>query len=145
MRSLDRDSQPQWDVNVLANDEPDSPTNRIGYAIISVFPKDINDNYPVFIEETLTASVEENRTTSKCLSGGVQLVIHLCLLVHLFSSIVFLAVRLVSLGLLIGIAGILHCAIVCSCVGAEAMCVRGACHFCYCSPYILSSVCCKHL
>lgn len=60
MRSLDRDSQPQWDVNVLAYDEPRTPTNRIGYAIISVFPQDINDNYPVFREESLTGTVQEN-------------------------------------------------------------------------------------
>lgn len=65
VRALDRDSQPQWDVNVLASDEPNTPTNRIGYAIISVFPEDINDNYPVFDEQTLTASVEENRTRGR--------------------------------------------------------------------------------
>lgn len=60
MKPLDRDTQPQWDVNVLASDEPNTPTNRIGYAIISVFPLDINDNYPIFSEETLTATVDEN-------------------------------------------------------------------------------------
>lgn len=59
---LDRDSQPQWDINVLANDEPNTVTNLIGYAIVSVFPADINDNYPVFVENTLTASVVENRS-----------------------------------------------------------------------------------
>lgn len=60
MKKLDRDSQPRWDVNVLAMDEPGSPTNRIGYAIISVFPDDINDNRPVFDEDSLTGSVYEN-------------------------------------------------------------------------------------
>ncbi|XP_067928117.1 neural-cadherin-like [Watersipora subatra] len=60
VRPLDRDNQPQWDINVLASDEPGSPTNRIGYAIISVFPLDINDNHPIFNENTLAASVKEN-------------------------------------------------------------------------------------
>ena len=60
VRSLDRDTQPQWDVNVLAYDEPGTPTNRIGYAIVSVFPKDINDNYPIFREDSLTGTVGEN-------------------------------------------------------------------------------------
>ena len=60
VRALDRDTQPQWDVNVLAYDEPGTPTNRIGYAIVSVFPKDINDNYPIFREDSLTGTVGEN-------------------------------------------------------------------------------------
>lgn len=44
-------------------DEYDLPTNRIGYAIISVFPEDINDNQPQFDSDSLTGTVEENMET----------------------------------------------------------------------------------
>lgn len=61
IKKLDRDRQARWDVNVLANDEPGTPTNRIGYAIVSVFPKDINDNSPEFDLESLNGTVPENQ------------------------------------------------------------------------------------
>lgn len=65
MKKLDRDYQPRWDVNVLANDEPGFPTNRIGYAIVSVFPKDINDNNPEFDLSSLVGYVRENQPAGR--------------------------------------------------------------------------------
>lgn len=68
IKPLDRDQpngRARWDINVLASDEPGTAMNRIGYAILSVFPTDINDNYPLFDEKTLTKTYQENGNIGK--------------------------------------------------------------------------------
>ncbi|KAH9500892.1 hypothetical protein Btru_069141, partial [Bulinus truncatus] len=57
--ALDRDKpNPVYSITVVAEDERTNP--RIGYATVNVSPKDINDNYPVFVDAYLKGIVPEN-------------------------------------------------------------------------------------
>lgn len=62
MKKLDRDlpnGRPEYQFNVLVEDEPESNQALIGYAIVKVKPKDINDNAPVF-PDNLVGKTPEN-------------------------------------------------------------------------------------
>ena len=62
-----------------------------------MFPDDINDNYPVFVEETLTASVDENRTEGMHLWLGCAFLVGLSLLALALGIIYSLAIILLVL------------------------------------------------
>ena len=62
-KKLDRDEpngRPVWNFNVLATDEPMSPKALTGYAEVRIYPKDINDNAPIFDQPRLKGEVNEN-------------------------------------------------------------------------------------
>ena len=62
-KKLDRDKpygRNIWNFNVLAHDEPGSGQSLTGYAVVQVFPQDINDNAPVFDTNRLVGSVPEH-------------------------------------------------------------------------------------